>query len=244
MPEVCNRLYTRNRLLGLLPAADFAALQPHLEPVELRPQQVLADYDTPVRYVHFPEEGIASMVIASPDGHVAEVAMVGREGLVGLPVVLATERAAAKVFVQMGGHGWRVGARELQALFGQNPVLHQLLLRYSHTVFMQMAYTALSNAAHTVEQRLARWLLMAHDRIDGDEVTFTHDFLALMLNVRRPSVTTTLHVLEGEGLIRATRGRITIRNREGLVSLAHAAYGVPEAEYERAFGAVDAEKAA
>lgn len=234
-----SRRPTRNRLLALLPAADFALLRPHLELVELKPRQVLADYDTPISHAYFPEEGIASMVIASPDGHVTEVHMIGREGMVGLSVAMFADQAPLKMFVQMGGEAWRIATPELQALFARSPALHQLLLRYAHTVFMQMAYTALSNAAHTVEQRLARWLLMAHDRVDGDEIGFTHEFLALMLNVRRPSVTTALHLLEGDGLIRASRARVFIRDREGLESLAHAAYGVPEADYRRSFGIGD-----
>lgn len=231
-----SRLPTRNRLLAMLPPADFALLQPHLEPVELKPRQVLADYDTPIGHAYFPEEGITSMVIASPDGHVTEVQMIGREGMIGLSVVLFVQQAPIKLFVQMGGKAWRIAVPELQALLVRCPALNRLLLRYAHTALMQIAYTALSNAAHSVEQRLARWLLMAHDRVDDDEIGFTHEFLALMLNVRRPSVTTALHLLEGDGLIRGSRARVFIRDREGLVSLAHAAYGVPEAAYRHSFG--------
>lgn len=238
-----SHLHTRNLLLALLPAADLALLQPHLELTELKPRQVLADYDTPISHAYFPESGIASMVVASPDGHVAEAHMFGREGMAGLSIVLFTEQVPAKLFVQIGGKAWRIAAPELQALFARSPALHRLLLRYVHTALMQTAYTALSNAAHTIEQRLARWLLMAHDRVDDDEIGFTHEFLALMLNVRRPSVTTALHLLEGDGLIRGSRARVFIRDREGLVSLAHAAYGVPEAAYRHSFGITDSVRA-
>jgi len=229
----CSQTNTRNRLLAALRPEDFALLRPHLEPALLEHRQVLADYDTPIAHAYFPESGIVSMAIASPDGHMVETMMVGCEGLVGLPVVLGVDQASAKLFVQMPGHGWRIDADRLRELCVRSPPLHQVMLGYAHAAFMQVAYTALSNAAHSVEQRLARWLLMAHDRTNGDEVTLTHDFLALMLNIRRPSVTNTLHILEGMRLLRAARGRITIRDREGLEALASAAYGVPEAEYRR-----------
>lgn len=140
---------TRNRLLAALPAADFALLQPHLELVELAPRQVLADYDMPISHAYFPEEGVASMVIASPDGQVAEVHMIGREGMAGLSVAMLAEQAPLKLFVQIGGKASRIATPMLQAAFGRSPALRQLLLRYAHTVFMQMAYTALSNTRHT-----------------------------------------------------------------------------------------------
>lgn len=228
-----DRLDTRNLVLAALDAADFALIQPHLEPVSLRYRQVLADHDTSIWYVYFFESGLASMVIASPDGELAETLMIGREGFSGIPVVLGAGRAPAKLFVQVPGGGCRIEAGRLVALIEASHSLHRALLRYVHAAFMQVAHTAMSNASHAVEQRLARWLLMAHDRVDGDEVAFTHDFLSMMLNVRRPTVTDTIHIIEGLGLVRAERRRITIRDRSGLENLARAAYGVPEMDYRR-----------
>lgn len=232
----CSQLLTANRLLAALPHEDFTLLQPHLELVKLHRRQVLVDYDTPIRHVYFPESGVGSKIAASPDGHVVEVTMFGRDGLSGIPVLLWSTRTATKTFMQVEGEAWCIPTDTLQSLFFERPTLHHFLLRYAQVTMLQMAYTALSNSSHHIEQRLARWLLMAHDRMDGDILPLTHDFLALMLDVRRPGVTVATHMLEGERLIRATRGRIEILDRAGLEALAVASYGVPEAEYERLIG--------
>jgi CRP-like cAMP-binding protein len=124
-----------------------------------------------------------------------------------------------------------------------SPSLRRLLVHYAHTVWVQTAHTALSNGRFTTNERLARWILMSHDRLDGDDVPLTHEFLALMLGVRRAGVTTSLHILEGEHMIRATRGNITVRDRAKLLAMAGDSYGVPEAEYHRIIGSKLAERA-
>ena len=138
--------------------------------------------------------------------------------------------------MQVAGEGWRLPAQALTAAVRQSPSLHELLLRFVQTLAVQTGATSLSNAVHHNDERLARWLLMCDDRADGGEVALTPDFMALMLAVRRPSVTTALHVLEGNGFIIAERGCIRIRNRAGLEDFAKDAYGVPEAEYRRLIG--------
>jgi CRP-like cAMP-binding protein len=121
----------------------------------------------------------------------------------------------------------------LKDTIDERPSLHRLLLRYAQALNVQTSVTAFANANHTLEMRLARWLLMCHDRLDGDDIEITHEFMAMMLGVRRAGVTTSLHILEGNRLIRSTRGLVTVRDRDGLEKLADDAYGLPEAEYVR-----------
>ena len=222
----------RNHLLTALPAEDFAALQAHLEPVDLPLREVLHEPDQPIPHVYFPEMGFSS-IVTNGGGSKVELGIVGREGMTGVPVVLHVDRMPFECFIQNPGHGHRVAASALKAVLDERPSVHRLLLRYAHALNVQTSATAFANANHTLEMRLARWLLMCHDRIDGYDIEITHDFLAMMLGVRRPGVTTTLHVLEGNRLIRASRGVITIRDREGLEKMADDAYGLPEREYAR-----------
>jgi CRP-like cAMP-binding protein len=156
--------------------------------------------------------------------------------MIGLPLLLDCDRTPHRVFMQVEGASYRIAAADLQAAIDASPSLRKSLLRYVQAFATQVTYTALSNALHSVEERLARWLLMSHDRQDSDEIPLTHDFLALMLAVRRPSVTIALHSLEGLGLIKATRGLVVIRKRLELEQFAGDAYGTPEAEYGRLIG--------
>ena len=135
--------------------------------------------------------------------------------------------------LQNAGAGLRLSTPDLEEVIDERPSLHRLLLRYAHALNIQTSATAFANANHTLEMRLARWLLMCHDRVDGDEIEITHEFMAMMLGVRRAGVTTTLHVLEGNGLIRSTRRMVAVRDRAKLEELADDAYGLPEAEYAR-----------
>jgi CRP-like cAMP-binding protein len=162
-----------------------------------------------------------------------EIGIIGREGMTGAPIVLGTDRAPFRCFIQMQGHGLRLATSRLQAALCASRSLDRALRLYSQAMAVQTAATAFANAEHTVEMRLARWLLMCHDRTDGDDLALTHEFLSMMLGVRRPGVTTAIHVLEGNSLIRASRGVISVRNRQGLEALADNAYGMPEAEYAR-----------
>jgi len=221
-----------NQLLAGLAPEDYAALQPHLEPVQLAVRQVLSEPDQTIEHIYFPEMGLASMTTDGGDS-VIEVGIIGREGMTGTAVVMGTDRAPFKCFIQMEGHGTRITAAALKAAISSRPVLDRRLRLYAQAMAVQTAATAFANAEHTVEMRLARWLLMCHDRTDGDDIHLTHEFLSMMLGVRRPGVTTAIHILEGNGLIRASRGVITVRSRQGLETLADNAYGLPEAEYAR-----------
>jgi CRP-like cAMP-binding protein len=222
----------RNQLLAALPAEDFAALQPHLEPVELELRQVLIEPNQPIAHVCFPESGYTS-ITTNTNGSKIEVGLIGREGMVGVPIALGVRATPFEFFVQHAGGGLRMASYHLEEVIDERPSLHRVLLRYAQALTVQTSGTAFANAEHTVETRLARWLLMCHDRVDGDDIQITHDFMSMMLGVRRAGVTTSLHILEGNGLIRAKRGVITVLDREKLEELADNAYGLPEAEYAR-----------
>ena len=226
----------RNRLLRRLAPDDLARLGPHLEPVSLPRDETLAEPGQPFTHVVFPESGLGSIVTLSPEGQAAESGLFGRDGLAPMGVVLGADRAPQRIIVQVAGEGHRVAAPVLRDALAASPALRDLLLRYVQAMAVQTAYTALSNAVHQIDERLARWLLMSHDRVGGHELLLTHEFLSVMLAVRRPSVTTALHVLEGNRVIRAERGVITVTDRGGLEEFAADAYGRPEAEYERLIG--------
>lgn len=226
----------RNQLLLALEPGDFSLLQPHLQHVELKVRDSLGEPDKPMPFVHFIEEGIGSIVVGPERTTGVEIGIVGREGLVGAPVVLESEQSPHTSFMQVGGSAWRVPGAALAKVMAQSASLRGLLLRYVHAFTMQISSTAYSNADFTVEERLARWILMCHDRVDGDQIAMTHEFIALMLGVRRPGVTVATHVLEGEHMIKARRGMITVLDRDKLKKTADSAYGMAEAEYERVIG--------
>ena len=226
----------RNRLLRALSPGDYALLQPHLAPACLAKGERLVEPDRPISHVCFLESGLSSFVATTPDGKMSEVGLFGFDGLAGIPVVLGTDRSPHELFMQIGGEGYKVPADAVRAAMRESQTLHLLLLRYVQAFLVMSAQTTVSNTHHSVDVRLGRWLLMAHDRLEDDDIPLTHEYLALMLGVGRPSVTNSLHVLEGDGFIQATRGNIRMRDRAGLEALARGAYGLPEAEYTRLVG--------
>lgn len=223
----------RNRLLSGLPPDGFGLLQPHLEPFKLDLRLMLSEPGDPVPFVHFVERGIVSILADTAEGRI-EVGMIGCEGLAGLPAVLGIERTPHAQLVQTQGEALRVPVGELRAAMDRSPSVRDRLLRYAHAFMVQTSQTAYANAAFAIEARLARWILMTHDRTGEDELVLTHDFMSMMLGVRRPGVTVAVQVLEGNRLIRATRGRIVVLDRAGLEAVADDAYGLAEAEYASA----------
>ena len=225
-----------NRLLAVLAPDDFALLAPHLDLVTLALGELLIAPDTAITHVRFIEQGIVSCIGVAADGERIELGVVGREGLVGLPILLDTDRTPDEGRVQMSGLAWSIPASALREALRHSPILHGQLLRYAQATSVQVASTALANGRYKVDRRLARWLLMCHDRVEGDVLPTTQQFLSLMLGVNRTGLTTVVRGLVRDGLIETKRGTITICDRTGLLALAGASYGRPEAEYDRLLG--------
>jgi CRP-like cAMP-binding protein len=227
----------KNELLRSLSEADLGSICSKLERVDLPLRYEMERPNKAIRFVYFPETGLGSVVARGSRKKQIEVGIIGREGMTGLMVVLGDDRSPHQTFMQIAGDGLRIASDDLRRAMSESPTLRQSLLRYVQAFLIQSTHTAMSNGSATLEERLARWLLMAHDRVDGDELPLIHDFLALMLGVHRPGVTVAIHALESEGLIRAARGKITVLNRKGLEASANNSYGAPEAEYRRLFAA-------
>jgi CRP-like cAMP-binding protein len=223
----------RNTLLRCLSDQDFDHVARHLESIDLPKRFMITTPDRISDYIYFLETGIGSVVVRAPDGKSAEIGIFGREGLSPTVALQGADSAPFSIFMQVSGAGYRIQNAYIMAAVSDRLEMRNLFLRYVQAASIQTAYTAFSNAADQIEQRLARWLLMCHDRTDGDTIDLTHEFLAVMLAVRRQSVTTTLHVLEGKHLVLSQRGFVTIRDRAGLEALAGSSYGVPEREYRR-----------
>ncbi|MBC8012812.1 MAG: Crp/Fnr family transcriptional regulator [Methyloceanibacter sp.] len=223
----------KNHLLARLKPEDAQLIESNLKHVELARRQPIEQPNKPIKYVYFPESGMVSIVTNGARKKQLEVGIIGREGVTGLTVILGNDRSPHSTYVQMPGDGYRITADDLRCAIAKSPTLHGALLNYVQAFMTQTAHTAASNGSAKLEERLARWLLMAHDRTDGDDLPLVHEFLALMLGVRRPGVTVALHTLEAQGLIRAARASIHVIDRAGLEELAGGAYGVPEAEYRR-----------
>lgn len=225
-------LRTENTLLSALAPRDAELLATLVTPVTLKQGDVLFEPDQIIDYVYFFDGGLSSEIASNGGGSRIEVGCVGREGFSGAPVALGMDRTPHQSFMQSDGHALRIPRQALQEAMDVSPTLRRLLLGYVHVFMTQVAATALADGRYNVEMRLARWLLMSQDRL-GDEMPLTHDFLSLMLGVRRPSVTDTLHIVEEKRAIRAQRGLITVRDRQKLEEIAGDCYGVPEAEYRR-----------
>ena len=226
----------QNRLLSRVSADDFALIADGLEVFELVRGNDLWPPTVPMDAVYFVEEGLISIVARSPVGEVAEAGIIGREGFVYPSVVLGCDVVPFQIQVQMPGTAHRLPLGDLLRACERSPTLRGALLLFAHVHAVQASYSILSNAVHSVDERLARWLLMVHDRSPSDDLALTHSFMGVMLSVRRPSVTSSLHVLAGNGMIEASRGFVTITKRAALEEFAGDAYGTPEAEYRRLLG--------
>lgn len=223
----------RNRLLKALPPDVFATFLPHMRFMDLPARHVLVQADEPTTEVCFIESGLASVVAATIEDESIEVGHVGHEGMAGTHILLTVDQTPNKTFMQVEGRGVQIPVQPFIELLSSEPNVRNFLLRYLHTTDLQLAHSALANARYNMHERLARWLLMCHDRLNGPDLPLTHEFLSLMLGVRRSGVTNELHVLEGIHAIKATRGNVRIVNREKLLEIAGGCYGTPEREYER-----------
>lgn len=213
---------------------DFSLLVPHFRRVSLNTSEVLATPGDPIQVVCFPEVGIVTLSDLGGHGGRIGIGHTGYEGFVGWQVLLGCDRSSHEARITAeGGVGLHISPEALREVCRASEPLRGLLLRFVHAFVIQMGRTVVSSLTQPVDVRLARWTLMAHDRVEGDEIKVTHEEVAVMLAVRRASVTDALHILEGQNLIRATRGRVLVRDRAGLRRIAGDTYGFFEAEYSR-----------
>jgi CRP-like cAMP-binding protein len=214
----------RNFLLSALPEDVFERLEDDLEPVTLRAGEVLHEADACIHHAYFPTDSIVSMMYIMPSGHCAEVAMIGREGMTGVSVLLGVERSSAQVAVQSAGHALRLPARKIRAEFARGGDLMTVLLRYTQTFIGQLVQTAACNRHGTLDQRLCRWLLLCLDRMPGGELQMTHELIALALGVKREGVTEAAGRLRRRGAIDYRRGHIRVLDRPVLEQTACECY--------------------
>ena len=222
----------QNQLLAALPAEEWEKWQPELEAVELKLGDVLYESGSKMTHVYFPTTAIVSLLYVMENGASAEIAVVGHEGIVGVSLFMGGESTPSRAVVQSAGQGFRMGALQIQDHFKRAPVLH-LLLRYTQALITQMAQTAVCNRHHSLDQQLCRWLLLSLDRLSGTELVMTQELIANMLGVRREGVTESATKLQKAGLIKYSRGRITVLDRPGLEARSCECYGVVKKEYDR-----------
>ena len=206
---------TANHLLGALETDDLARLANDLEYVALRPHDVLYEPHAAIEYVYFPTLGCVSMINITPEGCV-EVGTIGREGMVGVPILLGAESEPTRALVQVDGDAYRIARAPFLEAIEASDAMQSILLRYVMALFNQVAQSVACNRLHSLEARCARWLLMTHDRVDGDKFELTQEFLSYMLGVHRPAVTLAAGLLQRAGFIHYTRGRISVTDRAGL----------------------------
>lgn len=234
MPHSPNR--SRNLLINALPQESLDLILPHAEQVALERRTYLTPPHDRPDCAYFIESGFASLVVSGPNGRKAEAGLIGREGASGIPVILGNSQWPHETFIQHEGTALLIESGKLSKAMEQDKSVRRIMLSFVQVTLVQIACTALANNYARLEERLARWLLMAHDRIEGNHLPIVHEFLAEMLGVRRPGVTLALHILEGKGLIQAERGKLIIVDRDGLVEHAAGYYGAPEAEFSRLVG--------
>jgi CRP-like cAMP-binding protein len=223
-------------LLAVLTAADLALLQPHLTVVTLKLMQSLETPNKPIQNIYFMHTGIASVVALLSDDARVEIGLIGCEGMTGASVLLGSGQSPHSTYIQAKGSGEQISAGALRNAMDESQTLHSMLFKYVQSFMVQTAHTAIANARAKLPERLARWVLMAQDRIGGETLVLTHEFLGLMLGVRRAGVTESLQDLQRRKLIKAGRGEIVVLNRGGLKRIAGDYYGIPEREYRRLIG--------
>ncbi|MGZ5810288.1 MAG: Crp/Fnr family transcriptional regulator [Rhizomicrobium sp.] len=225
-----------NRLLTLLNNVDYERLRPHLSSVDFEYRMMLYEASVPIEFVYFPVEGVASLVLTMENGASAEVGTIGSEGFVGIPICLGDHAAPSTVYVQVPGTALRLDARVFRAELERSPAMNLIMLRYVHAFFNQVAQSAACAHLHGLEQRCCRWLLMTRDRMPSDDFLLTQEFLGMMLGVQRPSVSLTMSKLQSAGLIRYSRGRVTILDHKGLLDRACECYEISKGEFDRLLG--------
>jgi len=232
MPAVKRNKPVTKRLLAALPKKEYQELLPNLEEVTLSFGDILFEPGDLIRHVDFPNNSIISLLSAVEDREILEVGIVGNEGMAGLPVFMGVRRSRNRALVQGEGTAMRMKAVALRAQISQDGSLHNLLLRYTHSLLTQISQSAACNRFHWVNARLARWLLMTHDRVEGDDFRLTQEFLSHMLGVRREQVTLAASALQKQKYISYNRGHIKILKRAGLENVSCKCYKLVKDEYD------------
>jgi CRP-like cAMP-binding protein len=219
----------KNGLLARLSPEDLALFSAELVPVQFDKRDLLVAADKTIQRTYFLESGIASVVASTPDGTQTEVGIIGKEGMIDVATALGSVVAPLEIFIQAPGHGHSLPSTVFQEAMAKSETLRHVMLAYAQAFMVQIAHTTLAAASLSIKARLARWLLMCDDRTEGSEIPMTHEFLSLMLSVRRPGVTEAVQAVEATGAVRAHRGMIEVRDRSILQQIAGNGYGAPEA---------------
>jgi len=217
----------------MLPAPDYARLLPALQPVDLPLGRALYESGDRMDHLYFPTTAIVSLLYVMADGASAEIAVTGREGLVGISLFMGGQSTTSRAVVQIAGEGYRLKAGVLKREFALGGQLQHLALRFTQALITQMAQTAVCNRHHSLDQQLCRWLLLSLDRVASDKLEMTQELIAGMLGVRREGVTLAAHRLQDDALIRYRRGHITVLDRAGLEARCCECYRVVKREYDR-----------
>lgn len=234
-----HKTYTivkENRLLAALSKCEYNRLAPHLNFISLSLGQILYEAEEPITQVYFPNNSLVSLIITAENGSTVEVGIVGNEGMVGIPVILGTNTTTTTGVVQMAGSAMQINADILNIEFERGGTLQKLLLRYVQALHTQVSQAAVCNRLHTLEARLARWLLTVSDRIQSDKLPLTQEYISHMLGVRRSGVTVAAGSLSKQGIISYNRGQITIVNRERLEATSCECYRLIKDELARLLG--------
>jgi CRP-like cAMP-binding protein len=223
----------QNQLLAALYPSERARIYPHLQLVSMSLGKVVYEPSDILRHVYFPTDAIVSLLYVMQDGGSAEISLVGNDGLIGVALFMGGESTASRAVVQSAGTAYRLTAKRLKAEFNLHGQLHQLLLRYTQSLITQMAQTAVCNRLHSVDQQLCRWLLLSLDRLPGNQLSMTQELMANMLGVRREGITIAAAKLQRLGVIRYSRGRVTILDRPALEKMCCECYAVVKRETDR-----------
>jgi CRP-like cAMP-binding protein len=226
----------QNRLLRALPLEEYARVLPLLTPVRIDFRQLLVEPDVPIRHVYFPREGLCSIVADNEEGGVLEVGTVGRDGFIGMPVLHDAESMPYRVLAQIEGHAWRLSADVLRQVVAERRAVRYVLHRYVQYYTDQLSQSVACIQLHTLDERCARWLLMAHDCVEGDSFELTHELLSCMLGVRRAGVTVAMGALQAGGIVHYTRGHVTVQDRDRLEKASCGCYDITRNQFERLLG--------
>ena len=223
----------KNRILASLPKAEISRLLSHLSQVDLPAGKTLMDTGQEITHIYFLETGLASVVVAMGNGRMVETGITGNDGLVGFPALLGTKTTPTRTFMQISGAGFKINAHRLVEEFERGGTLHKKINRYFQAHLVQTGQTAACNRLHDIAERLARWLLMCHDRMETDTFIITHEFLGHMLGTPRSTVTLAAGILNKSGLISYSRGKLQVKDRKGLEKAACECYHTIRKEFDR-----------